>query len=306
MAEAESGAPGDIDVGSVLRATFADLEKQKKGALRGINYGFSELDEMTLGLRRGDLVVIAGRPSMGVSTFALNVLRNTCVGRPGLKARPEHGSVFFSLEMSGKQVAERLLCSMARINVHHLQAGFTRREDEESLIHCSEILSYQRVFIDDSPRLTATDIANKARRLKSEGKIDCVFVDNLQLMSREDLCEQKLRWEIVGDITRSLKLLARELEIPVVALSHLNRNVEDRPDHRPRMADLAESGNTEQDADVVMLVHRDEYYVTKERAEAELKQNRAQIIVVKNRNGPTGEAELFFDKEWGYFGELDR
>jgi replicative DNA helicase len=293
-----------VGIGQVLHDTFALLAKQKAGETQGVPFGFSELDEMTHGLHRGDLVIVAARPSMGKTTFALNILRNVCVGRPGAKAG--HGAVFFSLEMPKVQIASNLLCSMAKVNSHKLRGGFISRDEEESLLHCAEILATQRIFIDDTPGLTTMELRGKARRLRAEGKIDCILIDYLQLMLGESWGGQKARHEVVAEISRTLKALARELEVPVVALAQLNRNVEDRPDHRPRMADLRESGSIEQDADVVILLHRDEYYMSKERAEAEQKTNRAQILVQKNRNGPVGDVELFYQKEWSYFGELQR
>ncbi|MBI3726195.1 replicative DNA helicase [bacterium] len=292
------------DIGSVLKETFQRIERQQRGETLGIPYGYAKLDEMTQGLHKGELVVIAARPSMGKSTFALNVLRNVCVGRPGTKAG--HGAVFFSLEMPKEQIAANILCSMARVDTHKLRGGYVGRDEEQQLYHVAEILGSQRIFIDDTPAITTMELRGKARRLKAEGKVDCIIIDYLQLMLGDFGSHMKQRHEVVGDISRTLKALARELEVPVVALAQLNRNVEDRPDHKPRMADLRESGAIEQDADVVMLLHRDEYYMSPEKAEAEGKNNVASIIVAKNRNGPTGELDLQYQKEFSLFRELER
>ncbi len=238
------------------------------------------------------------------TTFALNLLRNVAVGRPGAPAG--HGAVFFSLEMPKTQIVANLLCSMAKVDSHRLRGGFLSRQEEQSLLDCAEVLEKQPIHIDDTPGISVMELRGKARRLKAEGKIECVLIDYLQLMQGDMGSSQKARHEVVAEISRSLKALARELEVPVIALAQLNRNVEDRPDHRPRMADLRESGSIEQDADVVMLLHRDEYYMQREKAEAENKLNKAQVLVQKNRNGPIGDVELYYAKEFSYFGELQR
>ncbi len=238
------------------------------------------------------------------TTFALNLLRNVAVGKPGAPAG--HGAVFFSLEMPKTQIVANLLCSMAKVDSHRLRGGFLNREEEQNLLDWGEVLEKQTIYIDDTPGISVMELRGKARRLRAEGKVECILIDYLQLMQGDLGSSQKARHEVVAEISRSLKALARELEVPLIALAQLNRNVEDRPDHRPRMADLRESGSIEQDADVVMLLHRDEYYLTKEKAEEEQKVNKAQVLIQKNRNGPIGDVELYYAKEYSYFGELQR
>jgi replicative DNA helicase len=293
-----------VAIGEVIGETLAMIERQKKGEGNGILYGFHDIDELTHGLHNGQLVIVAARPSMGKTTFALNILRNITVGRPGFPAG--HGAVFFSLEMPKIEIVTNVLCSMAHINSHHLRGGHVSRDQEEQLWAAAEILGSQKIFIDDTPGLTTMELRGKARRLKAEGKIDCILIDYLQLMGGDAGSNQKARHEVVAEISRSLKALARELEVPVIALAQLNRNVEDRPDKRPRMADLRESGSIEQDADVVMLLHRDEYYMKPEEAEQQGKVNKAQVLVQKNRNGPTGDKDLYYAKEFSFFGDLQR
>lgn len=292
------------DIATVLKQTFQQLEARKAGTDDAIKYGYPSLDDLTHGLHKGDMIIIAARPSMGKTTFCLNILRNVAVGKPGAPAG--HGAVFFSLEMPKTQIVANLLCSMAKVDSHRLRGGFLTREEEQNLLDWGEVLEKQPIFIDDTPGISVMELRGKARRLKAEGKIECILIDYLQLMQGDLGSSQKARHEVVAEISRSLKALARELEVPVIALAQLNRNVEDRPDHRPRMADLRESGSIEQDADVVMLLHRDEYYLTKEKAEEEQKVNKAQVLVQKNRNGPIGDVELYYAKEYSYFGELQR
>ena len=290
-----------VGVGAVLSDLFAGIDARRAGGVPNLAWGYGGLDDLTHGLHKGDLVVIAARPSMGKTTFAINVLRNVCVGRPGHPTG--HGAVFFSLEMPKAQIVGNILCSMAKVNTHALRGSkFLPREDEQALHDAAEAIEHERIWIDDTPGLTVMELRGKARRLRAEQKIDCVIVDYLQLMGTESAGKDKARHEVVAEISRSLKALARELEIPVVALAQLNRNVEDRPDHRPRLSDLRESGSIEQDADVVMFLHREEYYMTQEKAEAEGKKNKAQIVIAKNRNGPTGEAELYYAREIALFG----
>jgi replicative DNA helicase len=291
-------------VGAVLRETFAELERVRVNGVASLAWGYPSLDDLTHGLHKGDLVVVASRPGLGKTTFAANVLRNVCVGRPGAAAG--RGAVFFSIEMPRQQLVLTLLCSMAKVDSHRMRGGFLSREEETSVIDWGEVLERAPIYVDDTAGLSIPELRTKARRLKLEGKIECVFVDYLQLMRSGNPNEQRPRHEIVAEISGSLKALARELDLPVVALAQLNRDVEDRPDHRPRLRDLRESGSIEVDADVVVFVHRDEYYMTKEMAEAEGKVNRAQVIVAKNRNGPTGDVELYYAKEFSYFGELER
>lgn len=226
------------DMATIVKQLFQQMEARKLGTDDTIKYGFASVDDLTHGLHKGDLVIIAARPSMGKTTYAINVLRNIAVGKPGSPAG--HGAVFFSLEMPKVQIVSNLLCSMAKVDSHRLRGGFLSREEEQNLLDWGEVLEKQPIYIDDTPGLSVMELRGKARRLRAEGKIECILIDYLQLMQGDLGSHQKPRHEVVAEISRSLKALARELEVPVIALAQLNRNVEDRPDHRPRMADLRE------------------------------------------------------------------
>jgi len=283
-------------IDKILPGTFDEIEsyKKRKGAVIGTPTGFYFLDEMTSGFQDGDLVVIAGRPSMGKTAFALNVCTHV-----GMMEKKPIG--FFSLEMSANQIAQRLLCSRAHISPHLLRSGKLPATEYSKLSHAVGDLSEAPIFIDDSPNINIVELRSKARRLKSREDIGIIFVDYLQMMEAGHRVES--RQQEISQISRSLKGLAKDLSIPVVAVSQLSRAPEMRGgDRRPQLADLRESGAIEQDADLVMFVYREEYYLerTPDGCPPD-KQGVAEIIISKQRNGPTGTVRLTFLKDYIQF-----
>jgi replicative DNA helicase len=256
--------------------TYAELEAiQGHGdALSGVPTGFEQLDELTNGLHPGQLVVVAGRPGQGKSTLGMDFLRATSISS-------QLGSVLFSLEMGRSEITMRMLAAEARVRLQKMRMGQLDNSDWDRLARRMSEVASAPMFIDDSPNLTMMEIRAKARRLRQRHDIRLVVVDYLQLMAGTRRVEN--RQQEVAEISRSLKLLAKELGVPVVAISQLNRGAEARADKRPQMADLRESGAIEQDADIVILLHRDEYY------NKESRPGEADLIVAKNRNGPTME-----------------
>jgi len=260
----------------------------KKRSVTGISSGFLDLDKMTSGFQRSDMLIVAGRPSMGKTAFALNLAEYAAVhqGTPvGV----------FSLEMSREQLVTRLLSSQSRIPQHKLRSGYLRAEEWESLARAAGVLSKAPIFIDDTPAITITEMRAKARRLKKEHNVGLLMVDYLQLMRGYGSSES--RQQEISTISRSLKALAKELDIPVIALSQLSRAVEQRDDKRPMLSDLRESGAIEQDADLVFFVFREEFY----KPEKEEVRGMAEIIVGKHRNGPIGRVHLTFIGELARF-----
>jgi len=247
----------------------------------GLHTGFSELDELTTGFQPGDMIVVAGRPSMGKTAIGLNMAEHAAI-TDGIPV------VFFSMEMSRQQVAQRLLCSRARIDSHKFRKRMLNEEERRYLADVCEELRDAPLYIDDTAGLTPMELRAKARRLKMQKDIQAVFVDYLQLMHAPG---HESRQQEISYISRSLKALGRELGIPIIALAQLNRQTEGRTGNQPRMSDLRESGAIEQDADAVLLIHREEYY---KRDDPTLK-GKALLIVAKQRNGPTGDIELQFD-----------
>jgi replicative DNA helicase len=278
----------------ILHRTFEliDQAHARKGGLSGVATGFKLLDEKLAGLQPSDLIILAGRPSMGKTAFALNVARNVGVDA-GVSV------AFFSLEMSAHQLAQRMLCSEARLDFHAVRTGRLPKTDYQKLSMCVGRLAEAPILIDDSPSLSVLEFRAKARRLKSEHGIGLIMVDYIQLMSGPRAAESR-QIEITM-ISRALKALAKELDIPVLALSQLSRAVETRGgDRRPQLSDLRESGALEQDADVVLFMYREEYY-SKEKPEA---QGRAEVIIGKQRNGPVGTIPLAFHTEYARFDNL--
>ncbi len=265
---------------------------KKETVVTGIPSGFYDLDRMTTGFHPGDLVIIAARPAMGKTSFALSILHNVSV----VEGYP---SAFFSLEMSKEQIAMRLLSLEARVPLKKVRSGFLSAEEMEKLAEVSVELSSAPVFIDDTPSLSILDLRAKARRLKKEKDIKIIIVDYLQLMRSHRRTEN--RQQEVAEISRGLKAIAKELSIPVIALAQLSRQAELRSDKRPQLADLRESGSIEQDADLVMFIHRPEYYKKNPTPEEE---GLAEIIIGKQRNGPTGVVNLAFIKEITRFENL--
>ncbi|NOT58841.1 MAG: replicative DNA helicase [Acidobacteria bacterium] len=257
--------------------------------ITGIATGFSDLDYMTSGMQRGDLIIVAARPSMGKTAFALNIAQNAAL------RQQHHGApatvAVFSLEMSKEQLVNRMLCSQARVDAHRLRSGMLGKDDWRRLAQGVAELSQAKIYLDDSPGINVLEMRAKCRRLKNEQKaLDMVVIDYLQLMSGRGRIES--RQQEVSQISRELKMLAKELNVPLIALSQLSRAPEQRTGGKPQLSDLRESGSIEQDADVVMFIYREDYY----KPETE-KQNIAEIIIGKQRNGPVGSIELVFLKQ---------
>jgi replicative DNA helicase len=267
------------------------IEKREGSHVTGLGSGYYDLDEQTCGLQNGEMVIIAGRPSMGKTSLALNIAEHIGV----MEKMPV---AIFSLETSRQQLAERFLCSASEIDAQSVRKGMLTTEDYQKLVEACGLLSEAPIYIDDSSSLTPLELRAKARRLKSVHDIRCVIVDYLQLMHLGS-SKVESRQQEIATISRYIKGLARELNIPVVVLSQLNRAPEGREGHRPRMSDLRESGSIEQDADVVMLLHREDYY---HRGEDDYEANNtAELIIAKQRNGPTGTVRLTFREKFTRF-----
>lgn len=276
------------EIRHVLTKAFDRISNRKKGegALNGVPTPFYDLNELTDGWQNSELIILAARPSVGKTALALNLVEAAALHH-------KHPVLFASLEMSELELAERLLCSCARVNSHFLRKGRVDSEMSQRLIAVSNDLSEAPIFIDDTPGQTMLRIGATARRLKLRAGLKMVVVDYLQLIDPED--KSVNRNEQISVISRRLKNLARELQVPVIALSQLNRGVESREGHRPRMSDLRESGSIEQDADVVMLLHREDHY------DKDKNPGVTEVIVAKNRNGPVGDVRLTFMKEYSRF-----
>lgn len=279
----------------LIKETYEYLDsKGPSGQLTGVPTGFRELDRTLLGLQHSDLIIVAARPGMGKTSFVLTLARNVAV---------EHSLPvgIFSLEMSKIQLAQRLLASEALISSHTLRTGnITSKAERDSLLQAIDKLSRAPIFIDDSPIVSVTDIRTKARRLKNKEDVQLIIVDYLQLMASDSRTEN--RQQQVSEISRSLKILAKELDVPVIAVSQLSREVEKREDKRPRLSDLRESGSIEQDADVVMFLYSEDYY-KKKGADDELKEMDVDVEIAKHRNGPTRTIRLKFLNEFTRFVE---
>lgn len=271
---------------------FRALEKRynEKRVVTGVTTGFEELDKMTAGLQRGDLIIIAGRPSMGKTAFSMNLAQNAA-----MRGDEPNVVAVFSLEMSAQQLSERLLASESRVNMSLMRTGRFSADDWRKLAAGAGALAEASIHIDDTPAISVTELRSKCRRLKREAKrLDFILIDYVQLMSGRAGSER--REQEISEITRSLKGLAKELEVPVIALSQLNRSLESRADKRPMMSDLRESGAIEQDADIIMFIYRDEVYNKKPENEG-----IAEIIIAKQRNGPIGTVKLTFLHEFTRF-----
>jgi replicative DNA helicase len=251
------------------------------GMLTGISTGFKQLDEMTSGLQGGDLIIIAGRPSMGKTTLAVNIAENAALGAQ------KKSAAIFSMEMSAESLTLRMLSSLGRINQSHLRSGRLSEDDWPRIDSAMTQLGNANIHVDETPALTPTEVRARARRLKRERGLDLIVVDYLQLMQVAGTKEN--RATEISEISRSLKALARELKVPVIALSQLNRGVEQRVEKKPVMSDLRESGAIEQDSDLILLIYREEVYDPNT-----TRKGIADIIVAKQRNGPTGEVQLTF------------
>ncbi len=275
-----------------LREYFETIEylHQHKGEVVGIPSGFHDLDQLTGGLHASDLIVIAGRPGVGKTGFALSIVRNAA-------ARYRAPAAIFSLEMSTEQLVQRLLCMEAAVDSQRIRTGFIDEFEWRRISEAFGVLSDAPIFIDDSAGISTTELRMKARRLKAEHDLKLIVVDYLQLMQGRGL---ENRVQEVSEISRSLKALARELDVPVIALSQLSRAVESRQDHRPVLSDLRESGSIEQDADIVMFIHREELYNPNTD-----RKNIADIILAKHRNGPIGQIPVRFFPSQTRFADLE-
>jgi len=268
----------------LVSQAYEIIEKRQGKHVTGLATGYYELNDLTCGLQNGDMIIVAGRPSMGKTSLALNIAEH-------IATEEKLGVAIFSLEMGRQQLAERFLCSKSRIDTQLVRKGMLNTEHYHELASACSQLSETPIYIDDTAGLTPLELRGKARRLKSRFDIRCVIVDYLQLMNFGAGRVESRQQEITA-ISRYLKALARELNVPVIVLSQLNRATENREDHRPRMSDLRESGSIEQDADVVMLLHREDYYRRGETGYED--NNTAELIIAKQRNGPTGMVKLTF------------
>lgn len=293
LAEGRS-SKGIHQIKDVLVDAFERLEKvyETEGGITGVASGFYELDYMTSGFQPSDLIIIAARPSMGKTALVLNMAQNMAV-------KNKVPVAIYSLEMSKEQLAQRLLCAEAKINGQHLRSGQLQDKDWLVLSHALGRLSEAPIFIDDTPGITLMELRAKARRLKAEHGLGLIAIDYLQLMQGNGRIEN--RQQEISEISRSLKALARELEVPVIALSQLSRAVESRINKRPQLSDLRESGSIEQDADLVLFIYRDEYY----NPESD-KKGIAELIIAKQRNGPVGTVETVFMKDYTRFENKSR
>lgn len=272
-----------------------DARMQHDHAIGGVETGFTELDTLCGGLHNSELIILAARPSMGKTALAMNIAEHVAIGL-------QNPVLFVSLEMACLELADRLLCSSAQVNGNRLRNGTISQEDRRRLVQKSAEIGTAPLYIDDTPGRTLTEIAAVARRLKRKKGLSLVVIDYLQLIEPDN--PRDPRQEQVARIARRLKLMSRELEIPVLCLAQLNRQAEASRDNRPRLNHLRESGAIEQDADVVMFVHREEYYLSSEE-EKERVRGQAEIIVAKQRNGPTNDVKLLWQQEYTRFVNLE-
>ncbi len=280
-------------VRDITVTAFEKIEEiyRNKGKVTGIATGFLDFDAKTAGLQKSDLILLAARPSMGKTAFALNIVQNVAI-------RENIPTAVFSLEMSKEQLVNRMLCSEAMLDAQKLRTGEMEEKDWTALIEAMGPVSQAPIYIDDTSGISPMDVRSKCRRLKLEKGLGLIVIDYLQLMSgnsRNDSRQQE-----ISEISRSLKAIAREMDVPVIALSQLSRACEQRADHRPMLSDLRESGSIEQDADIVAFLYRDEYYFP----ESE-KKNQAELIIAKQRNGPTGTINLTWLKQCTKFGNYN-
>ena len=280
---------GFVDIRTILKSSFEVIEQlyQRQELITGVPTGFTDLDVKTSGLQPSDLIVVAGRPSMGKTAFCLNIAQHVGI-------HENKPVAVFSLEMAKEQLVLRMLCAEAKVDAHRLRTGQLGKADWPRLTRAAGELSEAPIFIDDTPALSILEMRAKSRRLMLEQGLALIIVDYLQLMRGPAGAER--REQEISEISRSLKALAKELNIPVMALSQLNRSVESRQDKRPMLADLRESGAIEQDADVILFVYREEVY-----RETEENQGKAEILIGKQRNGPTGVVPLHFEKRFTLF-----
>jgi len=290
---------GFVWIKEILWPTFERIEELQRNpeTVTGVASGFADLDHMTAGFQPADLVVLAGRPSMGKTALALNIAQHVAI-------EDDTPVALFSLEMSKEALVQRLLCAEGRVDSGRLRRGRLRDDEYSRLATAAGHLNTAPLWIDDAPAISALELRAKARRLKAEVDLGLIVVDYLQLMAGPRDVEN--RQQEISHISRSLKAVAKELDVPVLALSQLSRAPEQRTDHRPVLADLRESGAIEQDADLVLFVYRDEVYKGPVDAEGNSLEGKSELIIGKQRNGPTGTVELFFHKEYTLFDSVTR
>ena len=280
----------------IVMETFDKINTlyESKGGLTGISCGFKDLDALTSGLQASDLILVAARPSMGKTAFTLNIAANVAL-------KEKKTVAFFSLEMSKQQLVQRMLCSEGGIDSQKLKNADLSTEDWEKLVRTADKVSAAPLYIDDTAGITVNELRSKARRLKAEHGLDLIIIDYLQLMQGRSKGGSDNRQQEISEISRSLKAVARELNVPVIALSQLSRSVESRQIKRPMLSDLRESGSLEQDADIVMFLYREDYYDPET-----ANKNITEVIVAKHRNGPVDTVKMFFKKEFTRFNDLSK
>ncbi|MSR63642.1 MAG: replicative DNA helicase [Planctomycetes bacterium] len=294
LARREQGK-GAEPIAAAIKETFRRIEASThRAGLTGLTSGFMDIDQVLCGLNAGDLIVLAARPSMGKTALALNIIEHAAMSQPEwLERKPV--VLHFTLEMGRQSIVSRMLCTRARVEGHRLRRGMISSDTLHELASAADEFSRTSIFIDDTSSLSMMTLRGRARRQKARTGLDLIVVDYLQLLS---FPKSESRQQEISDISRSLKALARELEVPVVALAQLSRQVEAREDKRPQLSDLRESGSIEQDADVVMLLFRPEYYVQLRNEDT---RGLAEVIVAKQRNGPTGEVKLTYLEQYMRF-----
>jgi replicative DNA helicase len=280
-------------VGEVIDETFKIIDALQSGKMTGFQTGFTDLDEAIGGLHPSELVIVAARPSMGKTTFVLNIAQHVCIDQG-------YPAVMFSMEMAKEQIVLNMLCSRAKVNSHKVRRGFVEDKELANLTRAAGDIQQSGFFIDDSPGVSISEMRAKCRRLKVRHDIQLVLIDYIQLMEGSSRRADENRQQELSEISRGLKTIARELDVPVIALSQLSRAAEAREGHKPRMSDLRESGAIEQDADLVALLYREDYYFPDRRP------NETDIIIAKQRNGPTGTVTLTFIKEFMKFQNFTR
>ena len=293
----ERGAGELSNIRDILQEAMVRIDARMKNehTIGGIETGFRDFDTLTGGLHDSELIILAARPSMGKTALALNIGEFSAL-------KSDTTTLFVSLEMSSVELADRMLCSLAKVNGQRLRNGTISNDDRRKLVEKAAEMSQAPLFVDDTPSRTMTEIAAAARRLKRKSNLGLVIIDYLQLIEPDN--PRDPRQEQVAKIARRLKGLARELRVPVLCLAQLNRQAEVSRDNRPRLSHLRESGAIEQDADVVMFIHREEYYQTNEEDRAKVA-GQADLIIAKQRNGPIGEIKLTWMKDFTRFGDSE-
>ncbi len=286
-----SGLVGSMEI---VKASIQKIEElyKRKADVTGVGTGFTELDKMTSGLHPGEMTIIAARPSMGKTAFSLNIAQHIAL-------RLKKTVAYFSLEMGKESMMMRMLSAESKVNMSEIRNGRIQDSAWPKLINAASALSEASIFIDDTPGVSPFEIRSRARRLKAEHGIDVIMIDYLQLMSMKQKFNS--REQEVAEISKSLKAISKELQVPIIALAQLNRGVEGRADRRPMLSDLRESGSIEQDADVIMMLYRDDYY---DKDDPE-KQGHAEVIIGKQRNGATGTVKLRFDAKYNRFRDAE-